>query len=247
MAATAAHPPGTVEAIGTEIFALLWGEEAGPIPTAVDHAYERIWQQLITGERKPGERLADSELAAQLGVSRTPVRQALHRLAQDELVRFDPRRGFWVRAFTAADVRELYDVRGALEVLAVRLAAPHLRSDALQEQIDQLYAVRARLAERPAALLLQHDFRLHNLLIRASRNGRLIRLLAALRSQVSLFQIRDSGYSHRLETTLDDHERILLALIEGKTDQAAAHLADHIANSKNGVLADIFGVKEVES
>jgi DNA-binding GntR family transcriptional regulator len=232
-----------VEAIGTEIFALLWGEESGPIPTAVDHAYERIWQQLITGERKPGERLADSELAAQLGVSRTPVRQALHRLAQDELVRFDPRRGFWVRAFTADDVRELYDVRGALEVLAVRLAAPHLRPDALQEQLDQLHAVRARLDERPAALLLQHDFRLHNLLIRASRNGRLIRLLAALRSQVGLFQIRDSGYSRRLETTLDDHERVLLALIAGRTDDAAGHLADHIASSRDGVLTDLFDIE----
>lgn len=231
------------ETIGTEIFHSLWGQERNPVPTAVDHAYERIWLQVIMGERQSGERLSDVELAAQIGISRTPVRQALHRLAQDELVHFDPRRGFWVRKFTARDINELYSVRGALEVLAVRLAVPHLRTEELETRLAELSAVRARLPEHPVALFLQHDFQLHNLWIRASRNGRLLRMLAALRSQVSLFQIRDTGYPWRMETALNDHERILHALIQDQTDQAADALADHIDSSKDGVLADIFDVE----
>src|SRR5947209_8174671 len=108
------------------IFDLLRPSGTPTIPTALDYAYDAIWRQLIKRERQPGERLADTELAAQLGISRTPVRQALHRLAQEDLVRFDARHGFSVKVFTAEDVREIYDVRCALEVLALRQAAPRL-------------------------------------------------------------------------------------------------------------------------
>lgn len=233
------------ETFGAEIFNSLWGRDRDPIPTAVDHAYERIWFQLIMGERQPGERLSDVELAAQLGVSRTPVRQALHRLAQDELVSFDPRRGFWVRKFTAMDIEELYSVRGALEVLAMSLSAPRLHMEELEAQFAELNEIRARLPGQPVSLFLQHDFHLHNLWIHASRNGRLIRMLAALRSQVSLFQIRDTGYPWRMEIALNDHERILLALIQGNADEAAAALADHVNTSRDGVLADMFNTERV--
>src|SRR5215207_10446458 len=124
MAAMVANSPHAMDEIAVELFDLLWG--GTPLPTAVDHAFGVIWRQLITGEHKPGERLSDVDLAAQLGVSRTPVRQSLHRLAHYELVRFDPRRGFSVREFTAQDVHEMYDVRASLEALAVSLAAPRL-------------------------------------------------------------------------------------------------------------------------
>ena len=116
MATTVLRSP-EMDGIAAEIFDLLWGAERPAIPTAVDHAYERIWRKLIAGEWQPGERLSDLDLAAQLQVSRTPVRQALHRLAQDELVRFDPRRGFSVREFTVPgrprDVRRAGGARGA--------------------------------------------------------------------------------------------------------------------------------------
>jgi DNA-binding GntR family transcriptional regulator len=241
MATAVSFSPEAIDAIAVEIFDLLWAIENRPLPTAVDHAFAAIWRQLITGERKPGERLSDVELAARLGVSRTPVRQALHRLAQYELVRFDPRRGFWVREFTAQDVHELYDVRGALEVLALRQAAPHLQAADLRAQLAQIEFLRPRLSEPPIANILHSDFQFHNLIIHASGNRRLIRMLAELRSQVSLFQIRDAGYPRRNEIALDGHERVLFALLAGKTDQAAHFLADHIATSKAGVLADMFG------
>jgi DNA-binding GntR family transcriptional regulator len=246
MATTTANSPATMDAIAAEIFDFLWGNDSRPIPTAVDHAFAVIWRQLITGERKPGERLSDVELASQLGVSRTPVRQALHRLAENELVRFDPRRGFSVRQFTAQDVHEMYDIRGALEVLALRQAALHLQTSDLRTQLDEILALRARITEPPITEqlitpMLQSDFRFHNLIIHASGNRRLIGLLATLRSQVSIFQIRDASYPRRNEIALDGHARILRALLDGQTELAAQHLADHIASSKSGVLADMFG------
>jgi DNA-binding GntR family transcriptional regulator len=240
MGLSSVDTPASLDPIAEQIFDFLWGDERDPLPTAGDHAFERIWRLLITGARRPGERLSDVELAAQLGVSRTPVRQALHRLAQDELVRFDPRRGFWVREFNARDVHEMYDVRAALEALAVRQGAPFLRDDDLRHQLREIQDLRLQPGDRPVVPFLRHDFRFHNLLIGASGNGRLVRILAALRSQVSFFQIRDTGFPHRMDAALDGHERVLSALLAERSDEAAEALAAHVTASKNFVLADMF-------
>lgn len=219
-------------------------QDTDTIPTAVDHAYIRIWRQLIKGERKPGERLTDTELAANLGLSRTPVRQALHRLAQQELVRLDPRRGFSVREFTAEDIHEIYDIRGALEALAVRLAAPRLSPQDIETQLEHLREAREVLRKTPdqraVVLHLQTDLNMHDMLIRASGNGRLIRTLAALRSQQILFQYWDTSYPQRNEAAAEEHERILLALAAGKASEAAESMAQHIASAKERVLTDLF-------
>ncbi len=238
---------GLDESMYDEMFDLLWGRDRGVVPTAVDHAYESIWKRLMMdgadGTSKEC-RLSDAALATQLGVSRTPVRQALTQLAQDGLVRVDPRRGFWTRIFTVKDIHEIYDLRATLEALALRLAAPALDASALERELDLLHAVRARIAARPVALFLRCDLRLHNLLIHASGNERLIRFLATLRSQHGLFQIRDTAYHARMAATLDDHERILQALVDGRVDDAAVALAAHIAHAKAFVLVDLFGQDE---
>jgi DNA-binding GntR family transcriptional regulator len=174
------------------------------------------------------------------------VRQALHRLAQEELVRFDARRGFSVREFTANDVREIYDVRAVLEALALRRATPNLTREVLQDQLERLYAVRDALRsnrdQRAVVMHLEEDLRLHNLLINASGNGRLIRLLAGLRSQQTLFQYWDTSYPRRNEAAADEHERVLLALLDGDVEGAARYLTEHIENARDRVLADLFGM-----
>lgn len=246
MATTLLRSP-EMDGIAAEIFDLLWGAERPAIPTAVDHAYEQIWRKLIAGEWQPGERLSDLDLSAQFQVSRTPVRQALHNLAQNELVRFDPRRGFSVREFTAQDVHEMYDVRASLEALAVSLAAPDLDAAELRATLKQVDEVRSAVGGDDVLSFLQHDFRFHNLLIRASGNGRLVRMLAALRGQVSVFQIRDTGYPQRMEAALDGHERVLRALLAGDFEDAEGLLREHIIQAKGGVLADMFAERDVTS
>lgn len=233
-------PPEALGSVADQIFGLLQGDDRAPIPTVGDHAYQHIWLQLVTGARKPGEHLSDVEIAASLGVSRTPVREALRRLVQEELVRADPRRGFWVREFSARDIVEFYDVRAALESLALQQGASLIRAVDLREQLDQVESIRGRLAANPVVDFLQHDFQFHNLMINTSENGRLIRILATLRAQVSIFQIRDTSFPERLVAALDGHERILQALLNGNQDLAASLLCVHIAESRDGVLADLF-------
>lgn len=228
------------ESLSAELFNLLWGQERTAIPTVVDYAYEEIWKRVIMIGGSEERRLSDVTLAEQLGMSRTPVRQALERLVHEGLVRSDPRRGFWTSTFTAQDIHEIYDLRGALEVLAVRLAAPRLSKEDLKAHLEALYAVRAELDAHPVLRFLQVDIRFHMLITRASSNGRLINSLSLLRSQLSMFQMQDTFYPRRMEIALNDHEQVLLALLAGNVDEAADCLARHIRNAKEGVLADIF-------
>ncbi|HEX7733264.1 MAG TPA: GntR family transcriptional regulator [Ktedonobacteraceae bacterium] len=223
-----------------ELFNLLWGQERSVMPTVVDHAYEEIWKRVIMFGGNKEQRLSDVTLSEQLGISRTPVRQALERLVQEGLVRSDPRRGFWTRTYTVQDIHEIYELRGALEVLAVRLAAPRLNPADLRAQLDALYAVRADLANHPVLRFLQIDIRFHMLITRASNNGRLIHSLSLLRSQLSMFQMQDTYYPQRMEIALNDHERILQALLDGNVEEAERELAEHIQRAMGGVLADIF-------
>src|SRR5256885_2357714 len=235
------------ESLSAELFNLLWGQERTAMPTVVDYAYEEIWKRVIMIGGSEEQRLSDVTLAEQLGMSRTPVRQALERLVHEGLVRSDPRRGFWTSTFTAQDIHEIYDLRGALEVLAVRLAAPHLSQPDLKAQLEALYAVRAELNGHPVLSFLQVDIRFHMLITRASGNGRLIHSLSMLRSQLSLFQMQDTFYPRRMEIALNDHEQILLALLAGDVDGAADCLSRHIQHARDGVLADIFLVRKEDN
>ena len=228
------------ENLSAELFDLLWGQERSAMPTVVDYAYEEIWKRVIMIGGSEEQRLSDVALSEQLGMSRTPVRQALERLVQEGLVRSDPRRGFWTSTFTSQDIHEIYDLRGALEVLAVRLSAPRLSQEDLKAHLEALYAVRGELDMHPVLRFLQVDIRFHMLITRASGNGRLIHSLSLLRSQHSMFQMQDTLYPKRMEIALNDHEQILLALLAGNVDEAADCLARHIRNAKEGVLADIF-------
>ena len=228
------------ESLTAELFNLLWGQERSTMPTVVDYAYEEIWKRVIMIGGGEEQRLSDVTLSEQLGMSRTPVRQALERLVQEGLVRSDPRRGFWTSTFTAQDIHEIYDLRGALEVLSVRLAAPRLSQGDLKAHLDALYAVRADLDTNPVLRFLQVDIRFHMLITRASNNGRLIHSLSLLRSQHTMFQMQDTYYPKRMEIALNEHEQILLALLAGNVDGAADCLTRHIQHAKEGVLADIF-------
>jgi DNA-binding GntR family transcriptional regulator len=228
------------ESLIADLFNLLWGQERSTMPTVVDYAYEEIWKHVIMIGGSEEQRLSDVTLSEQLGMSRTPVRQALERLVQEGLVRSDPRRGFWTSTFTVKDIHEIYDLRSALEMLAVRLAAPQLSQKDLESQLDTLYAVRAELDTHPVLRFLQVDLHLHMLITRASNNGRLIHSLSLLRSQLSMFQMQDTYYPERMAKALDDHEQVLLALLAGNVEEAADFLGRHIRNAKEGVLADIF-------
>jgi DNA-binding GntR family transcriptional regulator len=205
--------------------------------------YELLWQRIVSHQLQPGDKLSDLRLSEELRVSRTPVREALHRLAQEGIVRAESRRGFYVSHFSSEDVREVYDVRTALEVLAVRLALPHLRGADLTAAQAELDAVSRRLhAGDPEAneTFLVIDRACHEMLVQAANNRRLAGMMTSLQAQLRVFQFYGIHFQDMMKLSLEHHQAILAALRAGDGPAAEAAMERHIQEVKARVLAEFL-------
>ncbi len=190
--------------------------------TLGESAAELLRQRILSGALKPGSRLVEAEIARQLGISRGPVREALATLRGEGLAREEPRRGAYVTALSALDIREIYQVRAALESGAARLVI--LRRD--EEARACIRAALDRL-QRAAATddrseFVEADLALHEELCRVSGNERLF--------QAWLNQVGILRTLIRLETTqvfasfrplLEDHEEFVHQILAGNVNEAA--------------------------
>ncbi len=157
----------------------------------------------------PGAYLHESELAAELGVSRTPVREALHRLAQEGMVDLQPRRGAFVKKWTPQEIYEILVMREVLEGLAARLAARHL-SDAEIDALEDCHAdYRRGLIDYSQA-----DERFHQAIIDASRNARLTKVVLNLADTLQMIDLRARIFATpgRIEASLKEHREVIAAL-----------------------------------
>lgn len=199
--------------------------------------YRAIKDRILTGEIPPGSRLRDEELAAQLGVSRTPVREALMSLMREGLVEIISRSQTRVRTFTEHDLEEIFDIRIALETLAVRAAVEHIRPS----QVSRL-----RAAQRAGAAafkvgnptpVFDFDGEMHRAILEASGNRRLQEMMVTINDYVILFRsISATTMSHRGHTAR--HDDILRALERRDADGASRALAEHLLVAKEQTLRD---------
>ncbi len=187
-------------------------------------------RQVITGELPPGTRLVEDRLAAQLGVSRNPVREALQTLAGEGFVSILPRRGAVVADITAAHAEELFDVRMALESLAARLAARNADAAAL----GRLRAVldRARVANERGEfdVLAACNTEFHQLVVAAGGNDYLSLLLAPMARRVQW--IFRASAPTRAAHSWAEHEALLNAIAEGDEEYACALASAHVAAAR---------------
>ena len=200
-------------------------------PTLVrEAAYERLKAALARGELAPGARLFEPELAGLLGVSRTPVREALMRLAQEGLVELLPGRGARVRVLSPDEVAEVYEVRAALEAEAARLAALRA-SPAAKAALAEAEAELNRIPPEDVAAQTAADARFHAALVAASGNRELERLFHQLDAKLALAR-RYSSDENQSPKTLAEHRAILEAILAGDPDRAAAAARAHIERFK---------------
>jgi DNA-binding GntR family transcriptional regulator len=203
-----------------------------------DHVYRAIKQRILTQEIEIGTRLRDEELATQLEISRTPVREALMRLHRDGLVDIIPRSGTRVRSFTHSDIDEIYDLRIVLESFAVRKATSRLSDDAiarLRELHEKAETALAAGNSRPA---LDFDREMHAAIIDACGNTRLQQFMAIINDYVTLFRNLGArtpfhrGFTYR-------HREIIQALERRDPNAAAGALAEHIETAKRELFRDV--------
>lgn len=184
-----------------------------------DEVYRQVLDRIHRGDLPAGARLRDSELAARLGVSRTPVREALLRLAREGVLESTMGRGFRVRSLDASELEEVGAILGALESLALRLSAepPPDRLDRLAELDRRLEQTRG---DAVACLDMEDEW--HRTLLEGCPNRRLLELIASLRQVPRRYLaafMRDAG---RLSLSTLPHTKIIQALRDGGRDSAAA-------------------------
>lgn len=198
--------------------------------------FESLREAIIKGRLRPGERLMEIQLAEELGVSRTPVREAIRKLELEGLVLMIPRKGAYVSQISMKDIADVFEIRRALEGLAARLAADRC-TDEETEQLERLLVRIAESAERDdvsSAVSFDTDF--HESLMRASHNDRLSQMVANLREQIQRFRLTSLSHPGRVKLALEEHKKIVEA-ISTRDPELAQNLAyEHIENAENSLM-----------
>ena len=209
-----------------------------------DLVYDTLRQSILKGELVPGERLIEEDLADQLGVSRTPVREAVHRLQQEGLVYTVPRKGAHVADISENNVHDVLEVRKALEELAVTLATERITP---QEKIRLREAEQAfERASKGGDLreIADCDEKFHDVIYHATKNEKLEMLLNNLREQMYRFRfeyIKDEKARSRL---CAEHHEIAEAVMRGYTEVGTHAIALHIDNQKQTIIANLQRERE---
>jgi DNA-binding GntR family transcriptional regulator len=199
-------------------------------PTSALRVHEELREAILAGTLKPGTRLRADALGERMRASRTPVREALVRLAQEGLVDIEPRRGASVRSFDAIDLQDLYEVRALLEPHGAARAAVRIGPDAL-ERLDELCRVsEARGADNEEAVadLLSLNDEFHAIILEAADSPR---LTAAMRELVGIPRVFRRGFWHdngQRAQSLFCHRELVAALGAGRSDLAETVMRMHI-------------------
>ena len=210
----------------------------GPRPVGV---LERLRALILTGEYGPEERLIEEQLAERLGVSRTPVRQALTMLEAEGLVEITPNRGATVCSFSIEDVRDIYDLRAVLEGHAARLAAGRIERrelERLRELAREMEGLPGQFDDHEeeirALVALNQEF--HGTIVEASRNRRLERLINRTVEIPLMFKAFCWYTAHERTISNHYHRQILEALENGDADRAEIKMREHVYEGRDFVI-----------
>ena len=220
-------------------------QEKGNVAHALIHhadlsmkVYDILFNWLVTRKIKAGDRLIEESLAKELNISRTPIRAALNRLAQDGLIELIPRKGGSVRKLGTKDVDEVYELRQELEGLAIRLSGTKITEKELNKLKKLLKQSKVHFSKDSATHLAKLDSEFHRIINNNCGNKRLINFLESLYNFVQIFRVM--GYYHpiRARQAWREHAKILKALIKGDIDKAQKLMKEHISNAKKYILSD---------
>jgi DNA-binding GntR family transcriptional regulator len=219
------------------------------ITSLAEEAFGKLVQAITSGEFEPGQKLSESQLARQLGISRGPLREALGRL-EGRLVTRTPRIGVRVIEFNRENLEQLFLVREALEGMAARLAAERMTTSELAQLRDllALHAGQPDLVAGSAYHQGSHDGDFHFTIVRAARCERLEQmLLDELYYQLRVQRLRSSTRPGRAQQALAEHHEILAALASRNPDAAEGTIRHHIRNARLSSLSALDSEPLIET
>ena len=212
-----------------------------------DVVFNTLRQAILKGELKPGERLMEIQLANKLGVSRTPVREAIRKLELEGLVLMIPRKGAEVAEITRQDMEDVLEVRTALEELAVKDACDHITDAQLSELKKASSEFKKALLEgKDLVTCADADMHFHNVILSATNNRRLIQMLNNLSEQMYRYRMEYLKDERTHKTLIDEHDAIRRALKKHDETKAGAAIRVHIDNQKRSILESLTEKEEDE-
>lgn len=206
-----------------------------------DVVFKTLRQGILMGELKPGERLMEIHLANRLGVSRTPIREAIRKLELEGLVTMVPRRGAEVAQISGKNLKDVLEVRVALDSLAVRLACERITPEGIEElkKACKEFENATKEKEPDAAKIAQADVAFHDLISRATGNERLLQMILNLSEQMYRYRfeyIKDANYHERL---IKEHENLCRYIEQNDAQKAVEEVTKHIHNQLNTIIAHL--------
>jgi len=189
---------------------------------------EALRDAIVSGILEPGERLMEIQLAEEMGVSRTPVREAIRKLELEGFIVMIPRKGAYVAGVSYKDIKDVFEIRAALEGLAAGLAAEKVTD----EEIEQLERI-LHYEKEPDTLdeMVQNDTDFHAFLYKAARNDKLIGILANLRENVQRYRTTSLAVPGRVKYAIQEHREIVDAVARHDVEEARNLAAAHIENA----------------
>jgi len=200
---------------------------------------DAIRDAIIKGSLQPRERLMEIQMAEELGVSRTPIREALRKLELEGFIVMVPRKGAYVADLSFKDIADVFEIRAALEGLAAGLAAERITEEELEEMERLLVEKREAISNGDILRLVEVDTSFHELMYKASRNERLGVIISNLREQIQRLRKTSLSYPGRMKESLNEHKKIAEA-IQSRDVQLARQLAqEHIENAENILIESL--------
>jgi DNA-binding GntR family transcriptional regulator len=205
--------------------------------TLWQRVYDHLRTEIFEGRLEPGTELIEVALAGQLGVSRGPLREAIGRLAAEGLVTVSPRRGAVVRSLSKEEFLHLYQVREALERMAVQLAVPRLTEEQFEGLAELNEAMEAHATRNKVDAFFEANLAFHARLLEASGNAKLQELYRQLLDQLGRYRLRSLALRGNLQRSVSEHKAILRAARRGDAERAAQLMAEHIRVPQRRAMA----------
>ena len=204
-----------------------------------DVVFNTLRQAILRGELKPGERLMEIQLANKLGVSRTPIREAIRKLELEGLVLMIPRKGAEVAEITEKSLRDVLEVRRALEELAIELACQRMSEEEVGNLQKAQEDFKKAIAEGDAMKIAETDEHYHDVIYEGTQNAKLIQMLNNLREQMYRYRLEYIKDEDKRKILVLEHEKILKTVRERKVAEAKEAVREHIDNQEITVARNI--------
>lgn len=204
-----------------------------------DVVFNTLRQAILIGELKPGERLMELHLADRLGVSRTPVREAIRRLELEGLVTMIPRKGAEVARITEKSMSDVLEVRRTLDALCAELACDRITPESLAALKKACDHFEQCVGTHDAKKIAEADVSLHDIIVEATGNQRLIQMVHNLSEQMYRYRFEYIKDNSQHDTLVKEHRIIYQSIVDKDKDTAAAAARLHIDNQKKAIIRQI--------